>query len=306
MSIITIPNLPAIASGNDSMLFGVDDSGVTKKLTGTQLFEYVADEMASVSTQTSLADNMTMFLRNVSSGADEKTTLNVLKAFLDGEIGDVKHVHEDFPNAPAQPAWWAAMDGSLISDADSPFNGYRLPNDNGADVVLTVTWASGVATIPATDVTALAVGDRVAGSGIAAGAVIDDITGTTVTMSDTSFSGSSVSTTFNNPGRFWRAAETSGPGKNDAMQRITGVAKFGSHFSGLNGNLAKTVNGVFSLNNSGSGSYNGVPSSGSYGARGITFNSADSISPNPAKTNDEETHPVYRQYVGYMKIKNVP
>jgi len=289
MAILTIPDLPAIASGNDSMLFGVDDSGVTKKLTGTQLFEYVADEMASVSTQTSLADNMTMFLRNVSSGADEKTTLQYIKAYVDGNIGDVKHVHEDFPNAPAQPSWWAAMDGSAISDADSPFNGYRLPNDNGADVVLTVTWASGVAAIPATDVTALAVGDTVVGSGIAADAVIDDITGTTVTMSDTSFSGSSISTTFSNSGRFWRAAEVSGPGKNHAFQ---------GH---------KHVMAIYGTTTGGGTTY---PALGdTYTAGGYSFTSIEnnySSAGDGDPRTDSETRPIYRAYVGYMKIKNVP
>lgn len=137
-------------------------------------------------------------------------------------VGSILDHNPDYPNTPVLSATWlkyyTLANGATISDAASPYNGYRSPNYNGADVVLTgIVWASGVATIPAVDLTALAVGDDVSGGAIASGAYISDITGTTVTLTDTAIS-ATVDTTFTNDGRFIRGGAVSGIGKKDAFQ----------------------------------------------------------------------------------------
>lgn len=114
--------------------------------------------------------------------------------------------------------YYVPSDGSLISISDSVYNGYRAPNTNGSNVVLTgVTWASGVATIPATDVTALSIGDDVTCTGIADNSYIANIVGTTVTLTDTAISGT-LDTTFTNDGLFVRGGSASGVGQKDQIQ----------------------------------------------------------------------------------------
>lgn len=136
-------------------------------------------------------------------------------------VGTIDTWDKSMPGAPALTSYWKEMDGSVISDAASPFNGYRIRNMNGANVVLTLTWTSDAggayATVPSTDITALAVGDDVSGTGIAANSYISDITGTTVTITDTAASGS-ISSTFTNDGDFTRGGSVSNTGQKDAMQ----------------------------------------------------------------------------------------
>jgi hypothetical protein len=113
--------------------------------------------------------------------------------FYAGERADTPTLGDNF----------ADQDGSVINDAESPYNGERNYNFNGGDVVLTLTWTADAggayATVSADDLYALNEGDDVTGSGIAADTKITDITGTTVTISDVSASGS-ISTTFTNDG----------------------------------------------------------------------------------------------------------
>src|SRR6056297_127409 len=108
-------------------------------------------------------------------------------------VGGTTAWNKSFPNTPALPAQFVEANGQEIDDASSVYDGYRAPNENGADVVLTVTYTAdgggAYATVAATDITALKQGDDVTGSGIAAGSTITDITGTTVTISDTDASG---------------------------------------------------------------------------------------------------------------------
>jgi hypothetical protein len=107
---------------------------------------------------------------------------------------------------PAMPSQFAACSGQLISDSQSLYNGTRLPNLNGANVVLTLTFTANsggaTATVAAADRPAIALHDWVTGSGIAALTYVksfDYATGALV-ISDIAASGSK-STTFANEGR---------------------------------------------------------------------------------------------------------
>lgn len=148
------------------------------------------------------------------AAADINTLMENINLVL--PVGGIIPFHKTLPSAPALADIFVECDGAAISDADSLFNGYRSPNLNGADVVLTLTWTADAGgaytTVAATDLTALAVGDDVTGSGIAADSYISDITGTTVTITDVSATGS-ISSTFTNDGRFLRGGATSGTGQ---------------------------------------------------------------------------------------------
>jgi hypothetical protein len=107
---------------------------------------------------------------------------------------------------PSMSSRFAACSGQLISDAQSLYNGTRLPNLNGANVVLTLTFTANAggatATVAAADRPAIALHDWVTGSGIAALTYVksfDYATGALV-ISDIAASGSK-STTFANEGR---------------------------------------------------------------------------------------------------------
>src|SRR6056297_1368355 len=86
-------------------------------------------------------------------------------------IGGCIPWHKSFPNTPSLEGAFVEANGSTISDSDSVYNGYRSPNENGADVELTVTYTAdgggAYGTVAATDITALKQGDSVTGSGIA-------------------------------------------------------------------------------------------------------------------------------------------
>ena len=184
-----------------------DGSGDAKAVIETALLDYITSGVLDT------------YVKNyIESGAVD----DYVKA--KGEpIGTIKDWDKTLSGTPALDATWHECDGSMIDDADSPYDGQRIRNLNGADVILTgIVWASGVATIPSADLPALAVGDYVAGSGIDSEAYITDITGTTVTMSDTSFS-DTVTTTFSNDGRFVGGGETSGDGKRDNVPNVVGI-----------------------------------------------------------------------------------
>lgn len=221
-------------------------------------------------------------------------------------IGTIKSWDKSFPNTPALKSWYVECDGSAISDADSPFNGYRSRNLNGGDVVLSLSWTAdgggAYTTVGATDITALAVGDDISGSGISAGSIIIDITVTTVTISDVAAAGT-ISSTFTNRGRFIRGGTVSGLGENDAMQKITGVFDIGI---GGNGCRLKSgsASGSFTYNNkSDINTTESKALSDSDFLDDISFDSANSTSPNTAKTNDDETRPIDTSHVWIMKIK---
>jgi hypothetical protein len=165
--------------------------------------------------------------------ASDPTTANQLtrKTYVDSlePIGTVKDFDKDFGGTPALTAYWKECDGSVISDAGSPYNGKRIRNLNGANVILTLTWTANAggsfATVNANDITALNVGDWVTGTGIAANSLIKSIVGTTVTITDIAATGSK-STTFTNDGIFVSGQADSGLSGRDEMQRMTGTFGF--------------------------------------------------------------------------------
>jgi hypothetical protein len=107
---------------------------------------------------------------------------------------------------PSMSSRFAACSGQLISDVQSLYNGTRLPNLNGEDVVLTLTFTANAggatATVAEADRPAIALHDWVTGSGIAALTYVKSFNYTTgaLVISDIAASGSK-STTFANEGR---------------------------------------------------------------------------------------------------------
>ena len=214
-------------------------------------------------------------------------------------IGTVKDWDKTLSGTPALDATWHECDGSMIDDADSPYDGQRIRNLNGADVILTgIVWASGVATIPSADLPALAVGDYVAGSGIDSEAYITNITGTTVTMSDTSFSGT-VTTTFSNDGRFVRGGVTSGVGQKDQMQLIEGGFTSRNH---MYGSMIADASGAITISSESAIATAGTSSNGN--RIRVDFSSANSPNARTSATTAGETRPTNTTMVKIIKIKD--
>lgn len=138
--------------------------------------------------------------------------------------------------------------GQMIDDSESVFDDTRLPNLNGAEVVLTLTFTSDAGgsytTCPLADIPALGLHDWVTGSGIADHTWIADIDYSTgeVILSDTAASGSIVCT-FSNEGRGIIGGAFGSVG--DQMQKLTGDYTPSSG-SGLIGSF----NGAISQGNS--------------------------------------------------------
>lgn len=135
--------------------------------------------------------------------------IDALKSRLFSEqVGEIKAFDSMGSSITLNP-YWKECDGSLISDAASPFNGKRIRNLNGANVALTLTWTADAggayATVDAVDINALNIGDSVTGTGITnvngQPPQIIDIDNATrkVTINNTVATGSIIST-FTNDG----------------------------------------------------------------------------------------------------------
>lgn len=205
-------------------------------------------------------------------------------------IGTIKSWDKTFPSTPALSSSYVECDGSVISDAGSVYNTYRSRNLNGANVVLTLTWASGVATVAATDVTALAIGDDVTGSGIAASSYISNIVGTTVTITDTSASGS-ISSTFTNDGEFIRGGSASGTGQKHSTEDL--FTEIGEPISAG----GQKVNQITTP----SWTYNVVPDS--TGGAGSSSSGTRTVGAKVSVMGTSSTYPKNRTMVYIMKIK---
>jgi len=278
---------------------------MTTKQSGEQISGYTA--------QTSILDTDNFVLEDTVANLTKKTLWStiksVLKTYFDtlyasisvesNPVGTIIEHDTDNADTPALSSSWAECNGQKISDADSVYNGKRVRNLNGEDVVLTLTWtadAGGAYASPdSADLPALAVGDDVSGSGIDSGTTITDITAGVVTISDVTHSGS-TSTTFSNRGRFTRAGETSGIGENDAMQRITGEWEAANNGPWSNGASSGAMTHV-------QGTLTGFNSTAANSNVKMEFDSANSTSPNTAKTDDDETRPIYLAMRKYIKIK---
>lgn len=91
-----------------------------------------------------------------------------------------------------------------------------------------------------------------------------------------------------------KGADTGNAGttQEDAMQRITGYIEAASNNSselGLFGSVSPTISGVFSLDGTTQSINQVAGTTVAAGQRGFNFDSADSTSPNAAKTDDDET-----------------
>lgn len=218
---ITLTFTGALPAGKQLLIINVSSNIVTNSIEGESI------DLIENQNKSWLSDGTNMIRK---------------KDLSNGIIGEIKQYDKTFPNTPALTDEWAECDGSVISDSDSPYNTYRTRNLNGGSVVFSTTWAAGVATVAATDVTGLGVGDFVSGAGIAAEAYITDITGTTVTMSDTSFSGA-ISTTYTNDGRFIRGNNISGNSQADAFQgwQLGGILSSSDRYGKLTGDGFRTT-----------------------------------------------------------------
>ena len=272
-----------------------DDSGDAKAVIETALLDYITsgvlDTYVKNYIESGAVDN---YMKNyIESGAVD----NYVKAKSE-PIGTVKDWDKTLSGTPALDATWRECDGSMIDDTDSPYDGQRIRNLNGADVILTgIVWALGVATIPSADLPALAVGDYVAGSGIDSEAYITDITGTTVTMSDTSFTGT-VTTTFSNDGRFVRGGKTSGDGQKDQMQLLEGNFAL-RPYPLING----STSGAFSASPGTScGEISGTATASP--RKVVKFSSANSPDARTSATTAGETRPTNTTMVKIIKIKD--
>jgi hypothetical protein len=236
-------------------------------------------------------------------------TSGVLDSYIKANsepIGTVKDWNKSFPDTPALDATWKECDGSVIDDVDSPYNGRRIDNLNGANVSFTVTWASGVATVSENDVSGIGVGDSVAGSGIASGAYITVISGTTVTMSDTAFSGT-VDTTFANDGRFIGGGTVSGVSKRDNVPNIEGELGFRNNSAGQSITLGIGTGLVKSAAIIAGSTYTLLETSSSTSANRteVSFDASNDTTLGATKyTSENSVHPMHTKMVKIMKIKN--
>ena len=128
---------------------------------------------------------------------------------------------------PQLPDAWQPASGQYISDpASVTFNGRRIFNFNGADVVLTgLTWTADAggsyATVPEADRWAIGEADDVTGAGIADDTVVTSMDYATgeVIISDVDATGE-IDSTFTNEGKGAVGGDFGSVG--NQMQRITG------------------------------------------------------------------------------------
>jgi len=275
-------------------------SGVVYQTTLTQIKNWTYDEVLNFTSLTAPDDSDVFYIN--SGAARRKVTYQVLKNYFTMPIGQYIALDADHTAISSLfsslPDGVVLADGSLISDSESPYNGYRVRNLNQADVSLTVTWTAdsggSYATIAATDIPALNVGDTVdIDSSIYTG-YITDITGTTVTISSTTATGTDTTSVFTGRARYITGASTSGGSRNDAMQRLTGT------ISELATGATGTTAGAFSSTYSNT-TYFGTTVANRL--HSITFNSANSTSPNTAKTDDENTRGPELDFVYVTRIK---
>jgi hypothetical protein len=204
---------------------------------------------------------------------------------------------------PSLPASLAACSGQLISDAASPFNGKRLPNLNGENVVLTLTFTAtaggATATVSEADRAAIALHDWVAGSGIAALTYVKSFNYSTgaLVISDAAASGS-IPTTFSNEGRSIVGGATFGS-VGDAMQVITGELDVSVHRA-TDRTLLENASGAITLTrNLNRAVITNLSAGVALANAGMNFNSA--ASPN-ARTGTKTKADAYRMAY-YMRIK---
>ena len=170
-------------------------------------------EIITAELENTIINNLEYLKKNKENSAPVKTVLETLilpnetpSDFLDGG--------------------YALLNGQLINDAASIFDGKRVPNAVGADVVLTLAFspdgAGATATVPEADRMAIGIHDDVNGSGIASNTVVKSMNYSTgeLILSDVSASGS-IEVTFTNEGRSPKGGSVAGTVGNQ-MQRITG------------------------------------------------------------------------------------
>ena len=242
-------------------------------------------------------------LVDVGTGAAEVPTNSDVSA-----VGIIKMRPEPAGiNLPAMPDIWASASGQPITDAESPFNGKRIYNYNGADVVLTgLTWTADAggsfATVPEADRLAIGIADDVTGTGIAADTVVvsmDYETGEVI-ISDVDATGE-TDTTFTNEGR--GAVGGSFGSVGNQMQRITASTEPNGRALTSHGNVGPNtqLSGAF---NTGSTSFvNEMNDDGTRNLRTLEFDSANSPNARTSATTNGRTKADAYKAVFYVRIK---
>jgi hypothetical protein len=121
--------------------------------------------------------------------------------------------------------------------------------------------------------------------------------GSVINDSDSPYNGQTLPN-LNGDARFLRGGAVSGTEQDDAMQRITGSCS-----STLLSANSMTGTGVFTEAIIGTPSIEADNAAEGTEYTGYTFDSADSVAPNAAKTDDEETRPINMSVVWIMRIK---
>lgn len=183
-----------VPAANDSRL----SNARTPTSHGLNHTEYGADAIPSATTSNggimSAADKAKLDGFDYGVTADEKDALagsygtpsaeNVFITETDPRIESITGVPVGLPvpvcdDAPALESPFEPMNGQLISDAESVFNGRRLRNMNGANVFLDLTFTADAggayAEIDESDSPAIGLHDWVIGTGIADNSWISDI-----------------------------------------------------------------------------------------------------------------------------------
>lgn len=326
--------VPITDAGSGNNFFELDAYGFKFVLSDVQFWEDEAMTTEIGSGNYSLTESTTYTNKEAGSGGSGKTLYakfqitngtyqtgtiyvsgNSFGTFADNDVlydlvsqplrnmpfGEYKPLDLDNPLLSAYPLPSEVLEanGQLISDSDSPYDGYRIRNFNGADVVLTLTWTADAggayATVADADLPALAVGDWVTGSGIASDTMIKDISGTTVTITDEAADGE-IESTFNNDGLYISGGPTSGVSFWDQMQRIKGET--GAGIRDVSSAKATRV-GAFTEGTSVEDVQGGTAGS----AASDNFDSADSPDARTSSTTAGRTRPHTMQMVVVTRIK---
>ena len=95
--------------------------------------------------------------------------LAALKNYFSNPVGTVLALDKDLSGTPALPGNYAELNGQLISDGNSPYNGKRIRNLNGAAVssvpISSLDNGAKTITVSTNDVAAFAVGDTLTFTG---------------------------------------------------------------------------------------------------------------------------------------------
>ena len=215
-------------------------------------------------------------------------------------VGTLRNHPTDLPGTEPLAPNWQLCDGSLISDAASPYNGRRVFNLTGASVELSLDWtadgAGSYAILDEADVFAVSEGDTVAGGGIDAECVVLSIDPATreIVVTQTDLAGE-ISTTFSNEGLSVVGGANDNLSQADCVQRMTGNTGY------ILRNVGTQPSGAFTVGNNTSSD---ISTTGGNNSRDMDFYSANSPNARTSAETYGRTKPHARKMPVYIKIKH--